>query len=100
MMIFYLTAKLGISASYLIIYPFAGELYPTEVRGLGLGFSAYIGGIGLCCIPLINYLVRVSLLFTFSSFLHTQKKLQKVSLIPLVSFFLISHLFLSFVPVH
>ncbi len=36
------------------------ELYPTEVRGVGLGFSAYIGGIGICCIPLINYLVSVS----------------------------------------
>lgn len=34
------------------------ELYPTEVRGVGLGFSAYIGGIGICLIPLINYLVR------------------------------------------
>ncbi|ODM95936.1 Organic cation transporter 1 [Orchesella cincta] len=68
LMIFYLIAKFGISASYLIVYPFAGvqihvppELYPTEVRGLGLGFSAYVGGIGICCIPLINYLGRAHL---------------------------------------
>ncbi|CAG7817036.1 unnamed protein product [Allacma fusca] len=61
LMTFYLISKFGISASYLIIYPFAGELYPTEVRGLGLGFSAYIGGIGICCIPLINYLGRTNL---------------------------------------
>lgn len=47
-----------ISASYLIIYPFAGELYPTQVRGVGIGTSSYIGGLGLIVIPFINYLVN------------------------------------------
>lgn len=46
-----------ISASFLIIYPFAGELYPTQVRGVGIGTSSYIGGMGLIVIPFITYLV-------------------------------------------
>lgn len=54
-----------ISASFLIIYPFAGELYPTEVRGVGIGTSSYIGGMGLIVIPFINYLVRS--IFKFNS---------------------------------
>lgn len=49
-----------ISASFLIIYPFAGELYPTEIRGVGIGFSSYVGGIGLIIIPFVTYLVRLS----------------------------------------
>lgn len=48
-----------ISASFLIIYPFAGELYPTQVRGVGIGTSSYIGGLGLIVIPFINYLVYI-----------------------------------------
>ncbi|KAJ8964244.1 hypothetical protein NQ314_005031 [Rhamnusium bicolor] len=45
-----------IAASFLIIYPFAGELYPTQLRGLGIGTSAYIAGLGLIIIPFITYL--------------------------------------------
>lgn len=54
----YLISKSAISASFLIIYPFAGELYPTQLRGLGIGTSAYIGGLGLIIIPFITYLVH------------------------------------------
>lgn len=57
-LVLYLVSKASISASFLIIYPFAGELYPTEVRGLGIGLSAYIAGLGLIIIPFVNYLVR------------------------------------------
>ncbi|XP_049762165.1 carcinine transporter isoform X1 [Schistocerca cancellata] len=52
----YLISKFAISASFLIIYPFAGELYPTQLRGIGIGTSAYIGGLGLIIIPFITYL--------------------------------------------
>lgn len=52
-------AKFAIAASFLILYPFAGELYPTEVRGIGIGFTAYLGGLGLVVIPFINYLVSI-----------------------------------------
>ncbi|KAJ0181916.1 hypothetical protein K1T71_002638 [Dendrolimus kikuchii] len=55
-LILYLISKCFISASFLIIYPYAGELYPTELRGVGIGTSAYIGGLGLIIIPFVNYL--------------------------------------------
>ncbi|XP_026469620.1 carcinine transporter [Ctenocephalides felis] len=55
-LVLYLLAKSAISASFLIIYPFAGELYPTQVRGVGIGTSSYIGGLGLIAIPFITYL--------------------------------------------
>ncbi|XP_018026179.1 uncharacterized protein LOC108681637 [Hyalella azteca] len=53
---FYLVAKFAESAAFLIIYPFSAELFPTAVRGVGIGFAAYVGGIGLVVIPFINYL--------------------------------------------
>ncbi|XP_028130359.2 carcinine transporter isoform X1 [Diabrotica virgifera virgifera] len=55
-LILYLISKSAISASFLIIYPFAGELYPTQLRGFGIGTSAYIAGLGLIIIPFITYL--------------------------------------------
>ncbi|KAG5878987.1 hypothetical protein JTB14_019642 [Gonioctena quinquepunctata] len=55
-LVLFLVSKSAISASFLIIYPFAGELYPTQLRGLGIGTSAYIAGIGLIIIPFITYL--------------------------------------------
>lgn len=58
-LIIFLVSKTMISASYSIIYPFAGELYPTQVRGVGIGTSSYIGGLGLIVIPFINYLVII-----------------------------------------
>lgn len=57
----YLLSKSMISASFLIIYPFAGELYPTQVRGVGIGTSSYIGGLGLIVIPFITYLGKENL---------------------------------------
>lgn len=64
-LVLFLISKSMISASFLIIYPFAGELYPTQVRGVGIGTSSYIGGMGLIVIPFITYLV---LWFTKKSF--------------------------------
>lgn len=58
-LILFLFSKFTISASFLIIYPFAGELYPTPLRGIGIGTSAYIAGLGLVLIPFINYLVSI-----------------------------------------
>lgn len=46
-LILYLISKSMICGSFLIIYPFAGELYPTQARGVGIGFSSYVGGLGL-----------------------------------------------------
>lgn len=64
-LILYLVSKALLSASFLIIYPFAGELYPTQVRGIGIGASSYIGGLGLIVIPFVTYLVRSSVLDSF-----------------------------------
>lgn len=60
-LVLFLVSKTMISASFLIIYPFAGELYPTQVRGIGIGTSSYIGGMGLIGIPFITYLVHTHL---------------------------------------
>ncbi|XP_067625757.1 carcinine transporter [Eurosta solidaginis] len=60
-LILYLVSKALLSASFLIIYPFAGELYPTQVRGIGIGASSYVGGLGLIAIPFVTYLGRDNL---------------------------------------
>lgn len=65
----FLVSKAMLSASFLIIYPFAGELYPTQVRGVGIGTSSYIGGLGLIVIPFITYLVKTFL--DFLNYIHT-----------------------------
>ncbi|XP_055600544.1 carcinine transporter-like isoform X1 [Uranotaenia lowii] len=61
-LVLYLVSKSMLSASFLIIYPFAGELYPTQVRGVGIGTSSYIGGLGLIVIPFITYLGKDNLI--------------------------------------
>jgi hypothetical protein len=60
-LILYLISKSMICGSFLIIYPFAGELYPTQARGVGIGFSSYVGGLGLIIIPFITYLGKDNL---------------------------------------
>lgn len=62
-LLLFLVSKFLISASFLIIYPFAGEIYPTQVRGIGIGTSSYIGGMGLMAIPFVTYLVGVNRFF-------------------------------------
>jgi len=58
-LVLFLVSKFFISASFLIIYPFAGELYPTQLRGIGIGMSAYVAGLGLILIPFVTYLVSL-----------------------------------------
>jgi hypothetical protein len=60
-LVLYLVSKSMICGSFLIIYPFAGELYPTQARGVGIGFSSYVGGLGLIIIPFITYLGKENL---------------------------------------
>jgi len=52
----YLLAKMSIAGGTLIIFQFGSELFPTEVRGVGIGLAAFLGSIGLTVIPFINYL--------------------------------------------
>ena len=55
-LIFYLVAKCTIAGGTMVIFQFGGELYPTEVRGLGIGLASHLGGVGLTIIPFVNYL--------------------------------------------
>lgn len=55
-LILYLIAKCTIAGGTMIIFQFGGELYPTEVRGIGIGLASFLGGVGLTIIPFINYL--------------------------------------------
>jgi hypothetical protein len=68
-LVLYLISKSMICGSFLIIYPFAGELYPTQARGVGIGFSSYVGGLGLIIIPFITYL---GMIFSVSSIFYDQ----------------------------
>lgn len=40
----------------MIIFQYGSELYPTEVRGIGIGLASFLGGVGLTVIPFINHL--------------------------------------------
>ena len=55
-LILFLVAKCTIAGGTLIIFQYGGELFPTEVRGIGIGLASFLGGIGLSIIPFINYL--------------------------------------------
>lgn len=59
-LILYLIGKFSIAATYVIIYAYASELYPTEIRGMGLGFASYTGMLGAAIIPFVDYLVYSS----------------------------------------
>uniref|UniRef100_A0A914VRE5 Major facilitator superfamily (MFS) profile domain-containing protein n=1 Tax=Plectus sambesii TaxID=2011161 RepID=A0A914VRE5_9BILA len=48
--------KFGIAGSFAVIYIFAGELYPTVVRAVGMGMSSMVAGSGLILGP---YLIRL-----------------------------------------
>lgn len=53
--------KFGIAASFAIIYIFAGELYPTVVRAIGMGMSSMVAGSGLLLAPYLVNLVKYSM---------------------------------------
>jgi len=48
-------AKFGISSSYDIVYQVTGELQPTVIRGIGMGFSSLIGETFNSVMPYIVY---------------------------------------------
>ncbi|KAL1244239.1 Organic cation transporter [Trichinella spiralis] len=48
--------KFAISASFTIIYAYASELYPTESRAIGIGWSSVVALLGVITAPYIIYL--------------------------------------------
>lgn len=55
-MVLFLIAKCTIAGGTMTIFQYAGELYPTEVRGIGIGLASFLGCTSLTAIPFINYL--------------------------------------------
>ena len=47
------TGKFAISGAFCVIFIYAAELYPTEVRTIGIGFTSGIGRIGGIIAPFI-----------------------------------------------
>ncbi|KAL6729558.1 hypothetical protein Aduo_000602 [Ancylostoma duodenale] len=43
--------KFGVGSGFAVIYIFAGELYPTVVRAIGMGMSSMVAGSGLLLAP-------------------------------------------------
>ncbi|XP_055328147.1 beta-alanine transporter-like [Paramacrobiotus metropolitanus] len=55
-LVMYLLGKFCISASFFVICVYAGELYPTVVRGIGLATSATFATLGVCLGPVIIHI--------------------------------------------
>ncbi|CAG0920762.1 unnamed protein product [Notodromas monacha] len=56
LMAVFLVAKLSIAAAFLITIPYAGELYPTELRAFGFSVGSVLGGLVCSPAPLVVYL--------------------------------------------
>lgn len=67
-------AKLGAYLANTIIYQFGGELYPTVLRGCGIGFSSAVADVGTICMPYVIHssetyrLLPMLVIGTFSLF--------------------------------
>ena len=48
-------AKFGIASAYDILYQVASEIYPTVIRGSGIGFSSIVGEMFSIAMPYIIY---------------------------------------------
>ena len=45
--------KFAISGSFCVVYVFAAELFPTEVRSIAIGFGSIVGRVGGALAPFI-----------------------------------------------
>ncbi|KAK3095958.1 hypothetical protein FSP39_021306 [Pinctada imbricata] len=61
--IFSYSGKLGISASFLTIFMYTPELYPTNLRNVGIGIASATGRIGGMMSPYSSVLVRIGKLY-------------------------------------
>ncbi|XP_014665354.1 PREDICTED: organic cation transporter protein-like isoform X2 [Priapulus caudatus] len=51
-----LVGKFGAGTSFTLMYLFSGEIFPTVLRGIGIGFSELVGSVGGVATPFIVYL--------------------------------------------
>lgn len=52
--------KFSISGSFCVIFIYAAELYPTEVRSIGVSFGSMVGRIGGIAAPFIILLQEIN----------------------------------------
>lgn len=53
-------AKMCIASAFTVIYMYAGELFPTVIRGFAIGIASTTSQIGLVVTPYILYLVSAA----------------------------------------
>jgi len=51
--------KFAISGSLCVVYTYAAELFPTEVRSIGIGFGSMVGRVGGVSAPFIILLEEI-----------------------------------------
>lgn len=62
-MVFTMVGKMAITAAYQIIYLYASEVFPTEVRQRGMGTATMVAKVGSMAAPfLVDTLVGWNLL--------------------------------------
>jgi OCT family organic cation transporter-like MFS transporter 4/5 len=52
--------KFCVTCSFGIIYVYSAEIYPTVVRGVGVGSSSMVGRIGSILAPFVKELVGIT----------------------------------------
>ena len=77
-------AKLFVSAAFIVIYMFAGELFPTVIRGLAIGIASTASQLGLVVTPYIIFLV--SDLSHISARIPEEKLSASLQLVPSLNF--------------
>lgn len=64
-----LFAKAGTSSAFMTLYQQSPELFPTSLRGVGMGLSSTIGTGSTLLVPYIVYLVRPLFCYDYEFFL-------------------------------
>ena len=63
--LFMLFGKFGASAGFSIVYQFTAELYPSEIRGTGMGMCSMFGRVGGIAAPQVGFKYGQHLMLVF-----------------------------------